>query len=315
MAAGEIRRYWKKLAILADLEVTYAGTTALTGAANAMQVSEATLTYAGGEVSRELLLPFYGHQGVILINDHATLQFSVEIAGSGTPGTVPAWGKLMRMCRRAEVIDTTAGSANVKYSPISSNFESGGIYFNRDGVKQVLVGARGNCSFSLAPGGIPRFTFNFTGLLGELADEALPTVGLTKFMKPVPVSKNNTSLQLHGWNATAESLSVDFGNQVEGRFLIGDESIEITDGMMTGSAVVEARKLAVINWVDKARKRERGVLKAVHGTAAGNIIQIDAPAVEIGRPTEGQTQNIANNTLPLMFIPVNGNDELIITVN
>lgn len=47
---------------------------------------------------------------------------------------------------------------------------------------------------------------------------------------------------------------------------------------------------------------------------AGSIFKFDAPAVQIGRPTYGETQKIVNNTLPLMFTPVAGNDEFTITV-
>ena len=56
--------------------------------------------------------------------------------------------------------------------------------------------------------------------------------------------------------------------------------------------------------------RARGPLSVVHGTTAGNIVELAAPAVEIGKPTQGQTDGIVNYSLPLSLCPVSGLDEL-----
>jgi hypothetical protein len=153
-----------------------------------------------------------------------------------------------------------------------------------------------------------------SGLLGTIADTALPTVDLSGFIKPVVVSKANTTLSLFGINAIAESLALDMGIDVEPRFLIGSENIRITDRQVSGTAVIEAHRMAEKDWFAIAQARTRGVLSAVHGTVAGNIVKFDAPAVEIGRPTQGQTQKIVNYSIPLMLCPDAGDDELKITV-
>ena len=72
--------------------------------------------------------------------------------------------------------------------------------------------------------------------------------------------------------------------------------------------------LETVDWFTIARAATRAALRLVHGTAAGHIVQVDAPAVQIGRPTQGQSNNIVNYTLPLMLTPSAGNDDLSITV-
>ena len=73
--------------------------------------------------------------------------------------------------------------------------------------------------------------------------------------------------------------------------------------------------MATVNWFDKALTRQRGTMTIVHGKTPGNIVEIASAGVEIGRPAEGQTQNIMNYTIPLMLCPSDaGNDELVITV-
>ncbi|ESY41914.1 hypothetical protein X747_14830 [Mesorhizobium sp. LNJC384A00] len=305
-------RFYRKLAVLAKLEVTYGVDPVPTGAANAIQMNNVTITpLAGDQASRDLMLPYLGQQGVILTGTYAQISGAVEIAGAGAAGDVPGYGVLLRMCGLAETIDD---GVDVQYDPISGAFEAGTLYFNHDGVRHILLGARGNVTIDLTPKQIPHFTFTLTGLLGTITDAALPAAVYTAFQVPKPVNKANTTLSLHGTAAVAESVAIDLGNQVEPRFLIGDENIQLVDRNPSGTCVVEARLMATTNWFALAQARTRGALAAQHGTVAGNIVMFDAPAVEIGRPTEGQTQKIINYSLPLMLCTDAGDDELKITV-
>ncbi|RWN30122.1 MAG: hypothetical protein EOR97_17265 [Mesorhizobium sp.] len=305
-------RFYRKLAVLAKIETVYGTDPVPTGAANAIQINNATITpLAGDQASRDLMLPYLGQQGVILTGTYAQVSGQVEIAGAGAAGDVPGYGVLLRMCGLAETITP---DTDVQYDPISGAFEAGTLYFNHDDVRHILLGARGNVSIDLTPKQIPHFTFTITGLLGTITDAALPAAVYTAFQVPLPVNKANTTLSLHGTPAVAESVAIDLANQVEPRFLIGDENIQLVDRNPSGTCVVEARLMATTNWFALAQARTRGALAAQHGTVAGNIVMFDAPAVEIGRPTEGQTQKIINYSLPLMLCTDAGDDELKITV-
>jgi hypothetical protein len=299
-----------KLAMLVKPETVYATDSVPTGAANAIQVSNVEINpLAGNDVSRDLIKANFGHQGVILVQNHVTIAFDVEIAGAGAAGTAPAWGPIMRGCGRSEVIDA---GVDVQYVPDNDSGDSVTMYYLLDGVRHIAIGGRGNVSWTLTPGQIPRFRFSMTALLGTITDEAMPAVDYSDFIRPKPVSKPNTTMSLHGWSAIAESLSIDVANQVEPRFLIGHESVEITNRQSTGVAVVEAASLATKNWFQIAQEGTLGALAVQHGTAAGNIVEFNADAgVQIGRLTQGASQGIANYSLPLMFT---GDPDLVITV-
>ncbi|MFX8903231.1 hypothetical protein ABTM99_20255, partial [Acinetobacter baumannii] len=80
-------RNFKKLVLTSKLETLYS-TDATPLAANAMQVTNVTFTpLEAQEVSRDLMLPYLGNQGVVLAEQMGRMQFSVEVAGSGTAGT------------------------------------------------------------------------------------------------------------------------------------------------------------------------------------------------------------------------------------
>ncbi|MCG7201715.1 hypothetical protein MD273_18450, partial [Marinobacter pelagius] len=203
-----------------------------------------------------------------------------------------------------------------EYESIEDGEESASIYFISDKVQHVLLGARGNVALNFTPTQIPHYTFTLTGLIGTISDlGVMPAVTQVGWPKPVPVSKANTTMSLHGWNAIAESLALDLGNTVTPRFLIGDELVLISDRSSTGTAVVEAKSLAEVNWFVAAQDRTRGELSLVHGKTAGNIVEVEEPAVEIGKPTQGQTNGIVNYSLSLAACPVDGLDEFKLTIS
>lgn len=305
-------RRWKQLAILAKIEAVYGTDVVPTGLANFIQVSDASFTpMAGEDEARNLLQPRLGHQGVYLVGEYGQLQFSVEIAGSGTKDVPPAWGPLIRACGFGEAITE---DTDVKYTPLDQATDALSIYCVPDGVRHIFVGTRGDWSMSFVPKRIPRWTFTFKGLLGAISDQANPAVTKTMWKDAVVVSKANTTMSLHGWTAIAESLNIACGNQVVPRHLIGEESIEISDRVMTGAAVVKATSLATVDWFALARPpHTKGELSLVHGTVEGNIVEFTADAIQIGRPSEGQTDNIRNYSLPLMVTSLASN-EFTITV-
>jgi hypothetical protein len=305
------KRFFRKLFFGAKIETDYGVSSVPTGAADAMLITDVTFRpIAGDRVRRNLYLPWLGSQGSLLTGVYNSVEFNVEMAGSGDPGTAPAYGPLLRACGLAE---TVTADTKVDYEPVSAGYESTTGFMNLDGVNHAMLGMRGTVSATLTPKGIPSWRFQMWGLLGPIGDVALPTVDVSAFVDPKPVSKAQTTLSLHGVSAVAESLQVSLGNQVEPRFLVGEDSIQIVDRASTGTAVVEARSVATVDWVTRARDSTRGALAAQHGVTAGNIVKIAASAVEVGEPTYGQTQGILNASIPLDLCSDTGDDELLIT--
>ncbi len=295
-------RYHRKLALLVKAETTYGTDSVPTALANAILASNVVFTpLEGGEEERDNIVSYFGHQGVVLTGLYERIEFSVEIAGAGAAGTVPGYGALLKACGLSETVTV---ATSVVYAPVSALIGSASIYYVRDGVRHILLGARGTVTLEFAANRIPRFRFTMTGLIGTVSDQAVPTATLTAFQKPLAVSKANTTFALHGLNTATESVTIDLGNVIEPRLLMNSDSIELTDRRVTGQAVMEAVTVATKNWNQIARA----------GTTGGNIVEVAGATVQIGRYGEGQSQGIVNNTLPFMMLPGSGNDEISITV-
>jgi hypothetical protein len=209
--------------------------------------------------------------------------------------------------------------ANVIYTP-NSNFGTGtantsaSIYFNVDGVRHVLLGARGTPSFDLSAKQIPKIKWKFTGLLGTISDADLPSADFSGWQTPVTVSTaNTTDINLLGYTGgVVQALSFDIANDVKYRQLIGAESVLITDRKPTGSISIEATTVAVKDWWTAAKTASTGAFCVKHGQTAGNIIGFTAPKAQLKDPKYSDSDGVTMLDFGIEFIPYGaaGNDEI-----
>lgn len=307
-------KYWRSKTILAKLETTYGVDSNPTGAANAMLVSDVTFSPMEGEdVPRNLERTFFGAQSSLPVGLRSTLTFTVELVGSGTAGTAPAWAPLMRACAAAQVV--TAGT-KVEYTPITDNPESCSVYFDVDGTKHVMLGTRGTWVYRLNAQGIPGLVFTMTGLFSLPVDGAKPTPVYTAFQAPQIASTANTpTFTVGGVPLKLRTFEVTLGNVITPRLLIGQETILITDRNEQLAAQVEAEALATYNPFTKAQAATPEAIVLSHGTVAGKRVQFDAPYAVVQRLTGYENQDgILEWPLSFSLQPSAGNDQWKITL-
>lgn len=304
----------RKRTILAKTEVTYGVDPTPTGAANAILVRNLSITPLSAEnVSRDLVRPYLGASEQLIASKYVGCEFEVEMAGSGTAGTAPAYGPLLLACGFAE---TVVAVTSVTYAPVSASFKSATIYYNVDGVLHKITGARGNVEMMINTSQIPVFKFTFTGLYNAPTDTAAPAVTYTSFQTPLAANTTNTTgFSLFSYSAAMESLSLNMGNAVAYRSLIGAEDVLMTDRQVTGSVVFEAPTIATKDFFSIALASTLGALDITHGTAAGNKVQITSSRVDISNPTYSESNGIQMLNVPLTLVPSTaGNDEISIVV-
>lgn len=301
----------RNLAVLAKIETVYGTDPVPTGAANAMQIANVKFTpLAGTDVQRALVAPYLGNQGITLTGNYQQIEFDVELGGSGAAGTAPPYGPLLRACAMSETLVATTSAA---YAPVSDDFESASIYYMLDGTKYVMLGCRGKATVSITAQKKPIAHFVLSGLLGTFSDAALPTADYSSFAEPPVVSKAATTFSLDGLAAPMLSLDIDLGQTITPRFLVNYEAIEMTDRSVTGTLVIDQNLKAAKDWRSLSLAETALDLSVVHGTIAGNIVAIAAAGVQVGRLTHGDSDGVANYSLPLILRPVDGNDELTLT--
>lgn len=307
-------KYWNSKTLLAKIETTYGVDPTPTGAANAILATNVSFSpMEGTDVARNLERQWFATGPTIAAGLYATISFSVEMVASGTLGTAPGWGPLIRACAAAEVITATT---KVEYTPITSSLESVALYFDLDGTLQKMLGTRGTWEASLSASGIPQLTFTMTGLFSAAAEAAKPTVNYATFQAPQVASNQNTpAFTVGGTSFILRDYKFERGAQVEPRLLIGQESIQITGVNEKLSVTVEAVPVSTYHPQTVA---QAGTLQAIvlqHGTVNGRKVRVDLPySVQQRQGSPNQQQGIVE--WPLTFIPQPsaGNDQWKITL-
>lgn len=262
---------------------------------------------------RNLVRPYFGAADVLVSQVNSKLEYTVELAGSGTPGQAPAFGTLLRGCGFAEILTP---SVKVEYLPISSGQEMLTLYYYLDGIQHVIADARGTVSFDFTVDKRPTAKFVFTGSYSTPTDVTLPNVALANWITPITVNKTNTpTFSVLGYAAALSSFSADIANTVVYRSLPNSTAqTRITDRQPSGSVLFEATKMAEKDWWTSVKNGTSGALQLIHGTTAGNIVQIDCPRVVMNPPTYQDQEGVTMLNAKLSITPSAGNDEFKLTL-
>ncbi len=203
--------------------------------------------------------------------------------------------------------------AQVAYLPISDSFVSATIYFNMDGKRHIMLGARGSVQLTLNARGLPLFQFNFIGLVGAISDTVLPPDVFTAWKKPLAINNANTSgFRLHGLATKLYGVQVDLANQLVYRNLVGMEDVQLTDRAPSGSITIEDPTQAEKDFFAAVTAADLGAIDLLHGTTAGNQVAIHAPQVGLTQPRFENRDSVIALSMQLRLVPNLGNDEIAI---
>ncbi len=260
-----------------------------------------------------------GNTEQINTNPFVEVTFDVELAGAKAAGTAPAYGCLLRGSGFSETIN--AGT-DVVYQPVSAGYESVTLAYlrkNNAGTNQIheIKGARGSSSFNLSKEGIPTISFKFIGFYKRPEDVAVITADHTAFADPLPISNAQTSLTIGAYSPIAESISFDMSSDVKARNVINQNEVVVTDRKPTGTTSVQAPDVSTKDFFAEVESHNGITLQAlqlVHGTTAGNIVQIDAPKIQLTSISEQDGDGELHYNLGLSLVPDSGDDEFILTV-
>jgi hypothetical protein len=301
----------RKRLILAKSEATYGTDSTPTAAANAVLVRNLEITPLQAEaVSRNLIRPYLGNSDQLLAQTRVEVTFEVELAGSGTAGTAPAYGPVLKACGLSETIVATT---SVTYAPVSASFSSCTLYFHNDGVRHKVTGCRGSFELTAEVGQIPVIAFTMTGIYNAPTDEALPTPTYANQVAPLIFQNGNTTnFSIFSYAGCLQSLSLQVANEVVYRELVGcTKEVLITNRNPSGTCVIEAPSIATKDFFALATGSSTGAITFRHGGTAGNIVTFNAPQSDIGSPTYSDQDGIQMLNLPYLAIPSSsGNDEL-----
>jgi len=295
--------------VLAKLETTYGVDAAPVSPTDAILVSSPDIKVDGELVTRDFVRQNLSPIGHIIGRKKVTCSFDCELKGSGTVGTAPQVGPLLRACGLAE---TVVATTSVTYKPTSSGFESVTVYMYLDGLLHKIPGMVGSVSLDLTAGKFGTLKFNLTGTYIKPVDTALPSSGPVN--TPTPPICVSANFSVAGYAATISALSLDLSNTIATPNDInaadGYGQMRITGRDPNGTFDPEATLIADHDFWAAWEAATPQALTATIGSTAGNIIDFDVDYAVSREISYTDQDGIRVNNIPFTATGSAGDDEM-----
>lgn len=245
-------------------------------------------------------------------------------AGDGYKGRIVAYNGTSKVATVTGTFSATPDAtssysvdANVILLPNSNSAlaanSSGTLYFYLDGVRHILLGARGTFKASAKANAIASFQFEFQGLLGTISDIVLPTADFSGWQTPVPIGTTITSdVTLFGLrNPVFTEFAFDHSNDVKYKSPVNEQAIHILNRNPTLSVTTRAQKIATMDWYSQIQANGEGIMSLRHGTTPGNTVGVFCPRLQPTAIKYAKDDMIADHQINFDVKPTDaGNNEI-----
>jgi hypothetical protein len=286
--------------------------TAVTGTATAGTATTITLAvgssstsgyYVGAKISWTSGGVNFG-SGVIVKYDGAT-RVATVVGMTGTPSAASAYSI----------------EAFNKFQPLTDSSPTCTIYYYASGIKHVMLGCRGSMSLELSANARPQMKFSFIGIYSPVTNAAVPATTLTSWAIPPAVITENISGYFlgkalsggaSGLQLAKFALDIASDNQFVQR--VGSSGVAFTGRSPKGSVSFEMPLVNELDVFSYIQNNTTGSVNIRSGTTAGNIINIVLPDAQLQTPKYSDDKGVMMLDADILPLPINGNDELFITI-
>jgi hypothetical protein len=312
-------RYLRDAVVLVKPETTNGTDASPTGSANAMQVSDMTITPIDARnVDRDLIRPYLGGSEQLVVSGTVKCTFTVEVAGTGTAGGSPKWYDALLGCAAATA--TLATPARVEATPITNSQKAVSIYYYDSGVLHKIIGAMGSAKFSLKAGDRPKVAFEFTGLDGGISAATNATPDFSGYVVPPVMVKANVVDVTLGATYSAGALTggtvypstgleFDLANSVQYVQLLSTDRIDITQRAPTGSVQFDLTAAQEVSFMGTVKANTTQSCAITVGTTPGNKFIFFKPKVQLINPSKQELSGSRLIGYDMRIVPNTGNDE------
>lgn len=260
---------------------------------------------------REFVTGQEGAQTEDVLNLNAGADIEVEGAPGGAAGTAPKYADLLKACGLTETV--TAG-VSVSYTPVPMGTEPTEIELQgrNANVWQAMAKVGGSLSFSAETARKPMFTMK---MVGNSQAHAAPVVGPAPSFAGFPAAiecspANMSAFTLGGVTLCVQSFNLSDGRSpMRGKFMNCDKTTNYSRAF-TGRMVVEWPPTATKDLLALCKAGTTEPLIWQLGSAAGQIVRVVAPKVQIKYAGEQDIDGILAIALDLVFTPDQGDDDV-----
>ena len=304
----------RKTWLLAKIESSEGSDPSPVGGSNAIQVTNVDITPIESDtIQADAMQGFLGNstRATVLANKRVSVSFSTELSGSGSAGTPPAYGPLLKSCGLNEILSSETSAT---YTPLSTSFSSCTIYCFYDLTRHKITGARGTVTFNLVAGQIASADFQFIGIYNAPdSTDMSGTWTLANQAAGLEVNDTNvTTATFHGVTSQRiESFDLALNNELVYKETTSSKQVLIVNRAPGGTAVIEALDTATTDYFAKASATAMGATDVILGASAGNIVRLKVDQTDITGVSYGDTNGVRSLNIPYLALPTTaGNNEI-----
>jgi len=281
-------------------------------------LGEPTFDIVANAKERNIPLSYFGKIAPVIIGEALKLSFKTELKGSGTAGTAPQCGRLLRIANFTETIN--AGTSVVYALNSNLEGESATIYFWSGGTRHKLKGCVASIKIPLQAGELMTMDVEITGLYdgSHYSDTTFPT---PTFDNILPQPWDNAAFKLDSiTDLVISKLDIDLGNEIAKRSdANADTGISryyVKDRTVKFSFDPEKVALTTFNPYTYHKNQTSFNIETKPNGTAGNKIEIIGSGLVMDSPPKyGNRENVITWELSATARPTlsAGNTELQIT--
>jgi hypothetical protein len=262
----------------------------------------------------------HGFDASVMGRQAATCSFAIDLAGSGTAGTAPAWRAALLGAGWIE----TDGTTDVKYTLSKvADCKTCSIevrdLFCSDNKQQTIkiAGAKASSKIVLDNVGAPlRLELEFKGKLVSVTDETpvFPTLA-TDVIPPAVIG---AAVSVGGIAQNLDKVEINVGEDIQTRTSPSDATgwIHSYIAARETKATIdpEIQLVATDDVIGKLKAGTLGAFSLAAGSTAGNIVTITAPKAQYVAAPSGERNGAVTRDVELRFLRNAGDDDLVITL-
>src|SRR5581483_864039 len=280
--------------LLAKIETTYGVDSTPAAATNAILVKNLNVKPDPQFIQRDFLRNNLALLKDVVARSLMTVTFDFEIKGAG--GAVDAVPRYDPILRAFGFGKTVNAGANVTYAFVDTGFESCTIYAYMDGILHKLTGSMGRrLTIRQAVNELPMFSVEMGALYVAPIDAAI--AGGAAFDPSIPVPMQGLGFTLGGYPPIAKSLelTLETGLSVREDLHAGTGVIGYQMGRRTITGRIDPEAVTEAThpyWADSFAGTSVALASNVIGSAVGNRVTVNAPAVQYDGPNWANRERI-----------------------
>lgn len=248
-----------------------------------------------GQLDRNLDSASGGRSPSVPTEVHRRVTFETELAGAGAAGTIPADSVILRGTGHSVGV---VAATSVTHEPLSEATEALAMIGYHDGQRFELGKAVGTSRFVFGANAFPYCEHEFLGLYRPITDEVIPAnADFTSWRAPLKIDQGRTTFTWGGVTLPMTSFEITMARPLVFRDVPGSLRARALDRVPTFRLTVDKPAIAAVNLFQQVADGQVVQATIIHGTAAGDIVELQAYCQPEGEPDIGDDNTITTITL------------------